>query len=228
MFKSSLLEELQNIDAELLDIEYDLSVLTSIRGMNNFLYKWKLSSIENKIKDKEELLVKLKKKSLNIFNILIVIGIFVLVGMLIISRSMLFLGLLFLGVLSLIINVVINKRKKIEFNFMMEKYSDLNRLLLKNKTTLNEKKVVISDTEKNLKEDLVMQIFEQASSDIALMVDSRNINLNYKDKVYRKFIIDLYDLKINEKELNGFYRKIVRVLLQDDLKNQQRKILGII
>lgn len=228
MFISSLLEELRNIEAELLDIEYDLNVLTSIKSVDNFLYKWKLTSIENKIKDKEEAILNLKKKHVSIFNILIAVFILMFGSMMVINRSLIYLFLCSFSVLSLIINVILRKRKKVEFSYVIEKYSDLNRLLLKNKTTLDDKKVVVDEVEKSLKEDLVMQIFEQASSDIALMVDSGNVNLNYKDKVYRKFIIDLYDLKMNEKELNGFYRKIVRVLIQDDLRNQQRKILGII
>ena len=62
-------------------------------------------------------------------------------------------------------------------------------------------------------------MFDEASTDLEKMVDSKVVNLNYKDREYRRFIIDLYNLKISEKEFNNFYREIIKTILEEDLKS---------
>ena len=60
-------------------------------------------------------------------------------------------------------------------------------------------------------------MFDEANNHISDMINKEIVNVNYKDREYRKFLINLYDLKIGEKDLNIFYRNVIKILLEKDL-----------
>ncbi len=225
MSKNKLLKELNNIEEELLNMEYDLTNNGLPTDLNSYYYKWKQDIIASELTTNMRNAKSLKNENDNeIFKIIISTGlIIILLGICaILLNSLILYGLTF------IIDIILYLKSwqkikahltKIPRPSFFEYLNDITKLLEKNQTLLNSKNWNCTKNDKKLDGELIIQMFDEASTDLEKMVDSKVVNLNYKDREYRRFIIDLYNLKISEKEFNNFYREIIKTILEEDLKS---------
>ncbi|MCM1053841.1 MAG: hypothetical protein NC483_07715 [Ruminococcus sp.] len=221
MINDEELSLLLDIDSELNRIISDLKSKNEITSIYKSLLTWKVSHIKDDITKREEELINKKlnhKKDVTKKNIMILILAIITIGTCFYLNYFLFGSLLIpLFIIITIIYLIKSHSKNTEYAFISINKIYQNLELIKRH--IDEKKVVIDKETKKIKEDLVIQIFNQASIDLEEMTNTENVNLNFKDRAYRNFIINLYDLKINEKELNSFYRKVVKLIILDDLSN---------
>lgn len=110
------------------------------------------------------------------------------------------------------LKVIFFKKNK-KYNNTYEYMLELDQLVLKNQNILALKKIRYEKNVKSLNEDVIMQIFNEASIYLNDTLDIKKID--YKDKWYRNFVIDLYNLKIDERELNKIYQKAINILLEN-------------
>ncbi len=221
MINDEELSLLLDTDSELSRIISDLKCKTEITSIYKSLLTWKVSHIKEDTTKKEEELINKKikhQKDVTKKNILILILAIIIIGTCFYFKYFL-LGSLLIPLFLIIdmIYIIKSRSKNMEYAFISIKkiYQNLDLI----KRYVDDKKIIADKETKKIKEDLVIQIFNQASIDLEEMTNTENVNLNYKDRAYRNFIINLYDLKINEKELNSFYRKVVKLIILDDLSS---------
>lgn len=226
MIKDDLFVDAINIEQELTNIANNIEN-DNITSLELYYLKWKLNNIATKLSKIEIQINEFQTNKIKLSYKFIILAIFFLIS---IFYSY-FLELNYLFVLNIILFTVLSICYLIHFNHKKENLTHMTVLdfikeLDKQKEKLTklllQTKVSSSKIEKRLNDNLIKEMFDQADLDINEMIESTNINLNYKDRDYRKFIINLYDLKINEKDLNVFYREILKTILEKDLANDTR------
>lgn len=218
---------------EAIDVEQSLQIMEeketdNLSSIEFYYLKWKTNDISKKL-DKIELnLSSLKKNKLKIskgniffscllFLIMIFSAFIELYSIFVITLILL---LLFINQAYLASQ---SRTEDLIDDYFIDYLTKLNKEIIKNSKKLENIKISIPKKEKNLTEKFISDMFDQANIDISKMIDTKNANLNYKDRDYRNFLIELYNLKISEKELNNFYRQILRIILEEDLKTSPSK-----
>lgn len=224
MIKDEIFTNVIDINQGLINIEK--SIKNDITSIELYYYKWQIDNISTKINDISKTIMDFKtNRNKHSYNHYILLAL--LLGSTIyfyFNNLYLFfiISIFFFTIISLHYFTNYDDEEDIINNSLTDYIKELTKQKEKITKILQEKKVPLSKTEKSLTEDLIKEMFNQADFDIIKMIDSTNINLNYKDRDYRKFLINLYDLKMNEKDLNSYYRKILKTLLEKDLENTTR------
>lgn len=224
MIKDEIFTNVIDINQELIDIEK--SIKNDITSIELYYYKWQIDNLTSKIDNINQSIMDFKSvQNKHSYN-------FYILSVLLLSSAIYFYfnNLYLFFILSIFIFTIFSiyyflnydNKEDIINNSLTEYIKELIKHKEKINKILQAKKVTLSQTEKSLTEDLIKDMFNQADFDLVKMIDSTNINLNYKDRDYRKFLINLYDLKMNEKDLNSYYRKILKTLLEKDLENNTR------
>ncbi|MCI8670719.1 MAG: hypothetical protein HFI36_01635 [Bacilli bacterium] len=221
MIKEELIKELSLIENELLIIEDELSTSKTLPSLNAFYFKWRLNKLRENINAKEETINSKFNKNLKLPIYYIITCLIILIVLLIamLKESLLiFFADIFLAFIFLIF-ILPKKKKRLLYKasptteLIKKLYKDLER----NNIFLKDIKITYNSNEKKLSEKLIMEMFDEANNHISDMINKEIVNVNYKDREYRKFLINLYDLKIGEKDLNIFYRNVIKILLEKDL-----------
>lgn len=226
MIKDDLFVDAINIEQELTNVANNIEN-NNITSLELCYLKWKLNNIANQLSKIETQINEFKTNKIKLSYKFIILAIFFLISIFysyFLELNYLFIlnTILFTGISICYLIYFTHKEEDLPHMTILDFIKELNKQKEKLTKMLLQTKVSSSKIEKRLNDNLIKEMFDQADLDINEMIESTNINLNYKDRDYRKFIINLYDLKINEKDLNVFYREILKTILEKDLANDTR------